>query len=131
MFNQKLFRYKEFCLPFVVYRAGELTRDDLLEIILELKDIQNEQHDALIDQLDNDDFLQENHERLSLALEEVIAHFDEAIEIALQGLRGPVDEEDDHFEDAMETFKKGNIILADAFYDMDEMWERTAADGML
>jgi hypothetical protein len=131
LFGNKLFRYNEFCIPFEAYRAGDLTRDEFLEIILELKDIQEKQHDALLDQIDSDTFLRENHGQLYENLQEVTRMFDEAIYITEDALLGPVEEEEDFFEDALDVFKRGNILLSEAFYDIDELWERGDIKGFL
>lgn len=131
MFGKKLFRYKEFSIPFVVYREGELSRDDFLEIIEEVKEIQNQQHESLLQTLERNDDLKKNHRKLFEALKEVTRLFDEAVDITESALQGNPDEEEDLFEDALETFKKGNLLLADTFYELDEMWERSDLQGLL
>lgn len=131
MFNnsKKLLRYHEFTIPFTAYRDGELEREDFLDIILELKEIQYQQHDSLLDSLEQDDDLRKKHPRLYEALTETVRHFDEAIEITEQALNGDPEDEEEHFEIALETFKKGNLLLADAYYDLDEMMERSNLQG--
>lgn len=131
LFKDKLFRYREFCIPFNAYRGGDLSREDFLQIILELRDIQNEQHEALLEQIDNDVFLRESHHEIYESLREITTYFDEAIDITEDALNGPVEYEEELFEEALEIFKKGNIMLSDAFYDLDEIWERSVSGGTL
>jgi hypothetical protein len=129
--DKKLFRYKEFTIPFVVYREGDLSREDFLQIVKELQDIQHEQHDSLMETLDDNVSLQRSNPKIYDALSQVTELFDEALVITEQALLGPIDQEDDLFEEAMETFKRGNMMLADCFYDLDEMWERSNFHGQI
>ncbi len=131
LFDDKLFRYKEFCIPFAAYRGGDLSRADFLEIIQELREIQNEQHSALLEQIENDVFLRESHSEIYEDLQEITTLFDEAIDITEDALTGDPELEEELFEEAMETFKRGNIMLSDAFYDLDEIWERSVSGGTL
>ena len=131
MLSKKLFRYKEFTIPFVVYREGELSREDFLQLVHELQDIQNEQHESLLTTLDENVDLQKNHRHIYESLKEVTLLFDEALDITEQALTGDPEEEDDLFEEAMETFKRGNLILADCFYELDEMFERSNFHGQI
>ena len=129
MLSKKLFRYKEFTIPFVVYREGELSREDFLQLVHELQDIQSEQHESLLTTLEENVNLQKNHRHIYESLKEVTLLFDEALDITEQALTGEPEEEDDLFEEAMETFKRGNLLLADAFYELDEMFERSNFHG--
>lgn len=129
MFDKKLFRYKEFTIPFIVYREGDLSREDFLQIVHELQEIQAEQHESLLDTLDENVDLQRNHPNLLESLREVTELFDEALAITEQALLGDEEEEDDLFEEAMDTFKRGNMLLADCYYDLDEMFERSNFHG--
>ena len=125
MFNSKLFRYKEFTVPFIVYREGELSREDFLQIIKELQDLQRQQHDSLMESLDKDVDLRRNNPEIYENLREATALFDEAIEITMDALMGDEEDEDDQFEDAMDTFRRGNVLLADAHFSLEEMSERS------
>tara|TARA_Y100000815_G_C13129134_1_gene419879 strand:+ start:313 stop:708 length:396 start_codon:yes stop_codon:yes gene_type:complete len=129
--SKKLFRYKEFTIPFVVYREGELSREDFLQLVHELQDIQSEQHESLLATLEENVELQRNHRQIYESLKEVTLLFDEALDITEQALTGDPEEEDDLFEEAMETFKRGNLLLADAFYELDEMFERSNFHGQI
>jgi hypothetical protein len=129
--GNKLFRYKEFTIPFVVYREGELSREDFLQIVRELQDIQHEQHDSLLETLDENVDLQRNHPHIYESLREVTELFDEALIITEQALTGALEEEEDLFEEALETFKRGNLLLADCHYELDEMWERSSFHGQI
>jgi hypothetical protein len=129
--SKKLFRYKEFTIPFVVYREGELSREDFLQLVHELQDIQSEQHESLLTTLEENVNLQKNHRHIYESLKEVTLLFDEALDITEQALTGEPEEEDDLFEEAMETFKRGNLLLADAFYELDEMFERSNFHGQI
>jgi len=129
--SKKLFRYKEFTIPFVVYREGELSREDFLQLVHELQDIQSEQHESLLATLEENVELQRNHRQIYESLKEVTLLFDEALDITEQALTGDPEEEDDLFEEAMETFKRGNLMLADAFYELDEMFERSNFHGQI
>jgi len=129
--SKKLFRYKEFTIPFVVYREGELSREDFLQLVHELQDIQSEQHESLLVTLEENVELQRNHRQIYESLKEVTLLFDEALDITEQALTGDPEEEDDLFEEAMETFKRGNLMLADAFYELDEMFERSNFHGQI
>lgn len=131
MLSKKLFRYKEFTIPFVVYREGELSREDFLQLVYELQDIQNEQHESLLATLEENVDLQRNNRRIYESLKEVTMLFDEALDITEQALTGDPEEEDDLFEEAMETFKRGNLILADCFYELDEAFERSNFHGQI
>ena len=131
MLSKKLFRYKEFPIPFVVYREGELSREDFLQLVHELQDIQSEQHESLLTTLEENVNLQKNHRHIYESLKEVTLLFDEALDITEQALTGEPEEEDDLFEEAMETFKRGNLLLADAFYELDEMFERSNFHGQI
>lgn len=131
MLSKKLFRYKEFTIPFVVYREGELSREDFLQLVHELQDIQSEQHESLLVTLEENVELQRNHRQIYESLKEVTLLFDEALDITEQALTGDPEEEDDLFEEAMETFKRGNLMLADAFYELDEMFERSNFHGQI
>ncbi len=131
MLSKKLFRYKEFTIPFVVYREGELSREDFLQLVHELQDIQSEQHESLLATLEENVELQRNHRQIYESLKEVTLLFDEALDITEQALTGDPEEEDDLFEEAMETFKRGNLLLADAFYELDEMFERSNFHGQI
>ena len=132
MFNQdKLFRYREFTIPFVAYRAGDFSRDDFLELLAEVKALQGEQHQNLLDLLEEDVYLLENHHEIFDNLVEVTRLLDEAVEIAEEALLGPEELEEERLEESLETFKQGTLMLADAHYDLDEVWERENADGML
>ena len=131
MLSKKLFRYKEFTIPFVVYREGELSREDFLQLVHELQDIQREQHESLLATLEENVELQRNHRQIYESLKEVTLLFDEALDITEQALTGDPEEEDDLFEEAMETFKRGNLMLADAFYELDEMFERSNFHGQI
>ncbi|MCA9777113.1 MAG: hypothetical protein KC800_10365 [Candidatus Eremiobacteraeota bacterium] len=131
MLSKKLFRYKEFTIPFVVYREGELSREDFLQLVYELQDIQNEQHESLLATLEENVDLQKNNRRMYESLKEVTMLFDEALDITEQALTGDPEEEDDLFEEAMETFKRGNLILADCFYELDEAFERSNFHGQI
>lgn len=131
MLSKKLFRYKEFTIPFVVYREGELSREDFLQLVHELQDIQSEQHESLLATLEENVELQRNHRQIYESLKEVTLLFDEALDITEQALTGDPEEEDDLFEEAMETFKRGNLMLADAFYELDEMFERSNFHGQI
>ena len=131
MLSKKLFRYKEFTIPFVVYREGELSREDFLQLVHELQDIQSEQHESLLTTLEENVNLQKNHRHIYESLKEVTLLFDEALDITEQALTGEPEEEDDLFEEAMETFKRGNLLLADAFYELDEMFERSNFHGQI
>lgn len=131
LFGDKLFRYREFSIPFAAYRGGDLSRDDFLEIILELRDIQNEQHTALLEQIEADTFLKEAHSEIYESLLEITTLFDEAIDITEDALTGDLEFEEELFEEALETFRNGNLMLSDAFYDLDEIWERSVSGGTL
>lgn len=125
MFNSKLFRYKEFTVPFIVYREGELSREDFLQITKELQDLQRQQHDSLMESLEKDKDLMRNRPEIYENLREATELFDEAIEITLHALLGDEEDEDDQFEDAMDTFRRGNLLLADAHFALEEMSERS------
>lgn len=131
MLGKKLFRYKEFTIPFVVYREGELSREDFLQLVRELQEIQHDQHDSLLETLDENVDLQRNNRNIYESLREVTELFDEALVITEQALTGDIDEEDDLFEEAMETFKRGNLMLADCYYELDEMFERSNFHGQI
>ncbi len=131
MLSKKLFRYKEFTIPFVVYREGELSREDFLQLVHELQDIQSEQHESLLTTLEENVDLQRKHPHIYESLKEVTLLFDEALDITEQALTGDPEEEEDLFEEAMETFKRGNLMLADAFYELDEMFERSNFHGQI
>ena len=131
MLGKKLFRYKEFTIPFVVYREGELSREDFLQLVRELQEIQHDQHDSLLETLDENVDLQRNNRNIYESLREVTELFDEALVINEQALTGDIDEEDDLFEEAMETFKRGNLMLADCYYELDEMFERSNFHGQI
>ena len=126
-----MFRYKEFCIPFAAYGAGELSREDFLQLTLELKEIQHEQHDALLNTIEADVFLQEHHPELFDNLCEVTRLLDDAMEITEHALLGPLEEEEELFEEAKEIFKQGTLLLSDTFYDLDEIWERSESGGFL
>jgi len=131
LFGKNLFRYHEFCIPFEAYKEGDLTRADFLAITRELKEIQADQHEALLDQIESDAFLRENHPGLYESLLDITRMFDEAIDITEHALTGPKEEENDFFEDALDVFKRGNILLSEVFYDIDELWERGDIAGFL
>ena len=131
MFSKKLIRHKEFTIPFLAYRAGDITRDELIAILVDLKEMQEEQHEDLHSKLEEDLFLRENHTKIYENLKAAAKHFDEAVELALDATDGPEEEEDEHFEEAMEIFKKGNVLLADAFFAIDDVWEGSGASGQL
>ena len=96
-----------------------------------LQDIQSEQHESLLATLEENVELQRNHRQIYESLKEVTLLFDEALDITEQALTGDPEEEDDLFEEAMETFKRGNLLLADAFYELDEMFERSNFHGQI
>lgn len=129
MFDKKLFRYREFTIPFIVYREGELSRDDFLELVHELQEIQNEQHDSLLSSLAENVNLRRKHPRIYETLKDVVVLFDEALDITEQALLGDPDLEDEYFDEAMEIFKRGNLLLAECFYELDEMVERSSFHG--
>ena len=103
MLSKKLFRYKEFTIPFVVYREGELSREDFLQLVHELQDIQSEQHESLLVTLEENVELQRNHRQIYESLKEVTLLFDEALDITEQALTGDPEEEDDLFEEEEEV----------------------------
>ena len=129
MLDQKLFRYKEFTIPFIVYREGELSREDFLQLVKELQEIQNKQHDSLLDSLAENVYLQRDNPDIYEGLKEVIELFDLALVITEQALNGPEEEEDDLFDEAMAIFKNGNLILADCYYELEEISERSNFQG--
>ncbi|MFA5505263.1 MAG: hypothetical protein WC314_06875 [Vulcanimicrobiota bacterium] len=129
MFDKKLFRYREFTIPFIVYREGELSRDDFLELVHELQELQNEQHDSLLSSLAENVNLRRRHPRIHESLKEVVLLFDEALDITEQALLGDPEVEDEYFDEAMEIFKRGNLLLAECFYELDEMVERSSFHG--
>lgn len=129
--SDRLFRYNEFSIPFAAYRGGGLSREDFLELIRELRDIQNEQHDRVLNTLEKDVALNRDHPHIVESMQEVVAHFDEAVDLTEQALMGPVAEEEELFDEALDIFKKGNLILADLFFDFDEIWERSDVQGLL
>ena len=131
MFGDKLFRFKEFSIPFAAYRGDDLAREDFLEIIRELREIQNEQHESMLATIEEDFILNRDHPQVLESLREVIAHFDEAVDLTEIALTGPIEEEEELFDEALDIFKKGNLILSDAFYDIDEIWERSGDLGTL
>ena len=112
-------------MPFIVYREGELSREDFLQIIKELQELQREQHESLMESLDKDVDLKRNNPEIYENLKEATALFDEAIEVTMDALMGDEEDEDDQFEDAMETFRRGNVLLADAHFALEEMSERS------
>jgi len=129
VFDKKLFRYREFTIPFIVYREGELSRDDFLELVHELQELQNEQHDSLLSSLAENVNLRRRHPRIHESLKEVVLLFDEALDITEQALLGDPEVEDEYFDEAMEIFKRGNLLLAECFYELDEMVERSSFHG--
>ena len=131
MFEDKLFRYKEFSIPFAAYRGDDLSREDFLQIIREVRDLQNEQHEALLATVEEDFILTRDHPEVLQSIREVVNHFDEAVDIAEAALTGPLEEEEELFDDALEIFKKGNLLLSDAYYDIDDIWERSGDRGTL
>lgn len=131
MLEEKLFRYKEFSIPFMVYREGELSREDFLVLIGELREILQGQHEELRASLERDEDLRENHRKLHDSLIEASILFEEALDIAENALEGPEEEEEDTLDEALETFHKGNLLLADSYYELDEMWERSDVQGSL
>lgn len=102
-----------------------------MEIIQELRDIQNDQHEKVLKTFENDVALNRDHPRIVESMQEVVVHFDEAVDLAEQALTGPIDDEDDLLDEALETFKKGNLLLSDLFFDFDEIWERSDVQGLL
>ena len=131
MFTDKLFKFKEFSIPFAAYRGNDLSREDFLEIIRELRELQSEQHESLLATIEDDFILNRDHPQILESLREVIAHFDEAVDLTEVALTGPIEEEEKLFDDALEIFKKGNLILSEAFYDIDDIWERSGDLGTL
>lgn len=129
--SDKLFRFREFSIPFAAYRGGELRREDFLEIIQELRDIQNDQHEKVLKTFEKDVALNRDHPQIMDSMQEVIACFDEAVDIAEQALTGPIGDEEDLLDESLETFKKGNLLLSDLFFDFDEIWERSDVQGLL
>mgnify|MGYP007126011294 CR=1 FL=1 len=102
-----------------------------MEIIRELRDIQNEQHEKVLKTFESDVALNRDHPGIVESMQEVGAHFDEAVDIAEQGLTGLLEEEEELLDESLETFKKGNLLLSDLFFDFDEIWERSDVQGLL
>lgn len=102
-----------------------------MEIIRELRDIQNEQHEKVLKTFESDVALNRDHPGIVESMQEVVAHFDEAVDIAEQGLTGLLEEEEELLDESLETFKKGNLLLSDLFFDFDEIWERSDVQGLL
>lgn len=131
MFHQNLIRYLEYSIPFKAYEAGDLNREDLKTILQELLELQIAQHDELLDTLDQDEYLQEKHYDIAEKLLQVTKLFDGAIDLALTAFEGPPSGEEKVFVDSKAMFKKGNVLLAEAYYAVDEIWESAGAGGML
>ena len=131
MFTRKLIRYIEFSIPFKAYDAGDLNRTDLKMILQELLELQKVQHDELLETLDADEYLQEKHFEIAEKMLQVTKLFDGAIDVALTAFEQDPENEAHLFTEAKSMFKKGNEILADAYFAVDEIWESTGAGGFL
>jgi hypothetical protein len=107
------------------YFNGEISKDEMLEILAMIREKYERQHSELFEFLEgNTVFYQENQSWIEV-LREAVIRFEEAREV----IEETILEDGVDVEDALETFKEGNRLLNQVALDLEESVERANIRG--
>lgn len=125
MLDFGLQKYQDFKGYLDEYFNGEISKDEILEILEILRERYDRQHTDLLEYLERDKvFYQENKAWIE-QLREATIRFEEARDVIEEII---LDDGDD-IEEALETFKEGNRILNQVAFDLEETVERANIRG--
>jgi exonuclease VII small subunit len=118
-------KYQDFKGYLDEYFRGEISKDEILEILEILRERYERQHTDLLEWLERDPvFYKENLPWIS-TLREACFRFEEARDVIEETLL----EDGDDIDEALEAFKEGNRLLNEVAADLEETVERTNIRG--
>lgn len=125
MLDFGLQKYQDFKGYLDEYFNGDISKEEILEILEILRDRYERQHSDLFEYLERDaDFYAQNANWIE-QLREAATRFEEARDVIEETI---LDDGDD-VEDALETFREGNRILNQVSLDLEETVERANIRG--
>jgi DNA replication initiation complex subunit (GINS family) len=118
-------KYQDFKGYLDEYFRGEISKDEILEILDILRERYERQHTDLLEWLERDaDFYRENATWIE-TLRDAANRFEEARD----SIEETILEDGDDIEDALETFKEGNRLLLEVSFELEETVERANIRG--
>ena len=125
MLDFGLQKYQDFKGFLDEYFSGEISKDEILEILEILRLRYERQHTELFDYLERDpEFYRENSTWIE-TLRDAAVRFEEARE----AIEETILEDGTDIEDALDSFKEGNRLLNDVSFDLEETVERANIRG--
>ena len=125
MLDFGLQKYQDFKGYLDEYFNGDISKEEILEILEILRDRYERQHVDLFEWLERDPvFYSENASWIEL-LRDATLRFEEARDV----IEETILEDGDDVEDALESFREGNRILNQVSLDLEETTERANIRG--
>lgn len=125
MLDYNLTKYRDFKGFLDEYLQGQISKDEILEILEILRDRYETQHTALFEHLEKDpDFHREN-----LSWINKLKRAADCFEDARDTIEDLILDDSDDLEEALETFKEGNRLLNEVSLDLEEALERHTVLG--
>ncbi len=121
-------KYDQFATIIEAYKTDVIDDHDLEELLTILHEQYQEQHPEVLKLLRLDRDLMTNHRQIYVNVQKASANFEAALELADQASR---DGNIELLDDALETFREGNVLLNDAVYEFEELMERSEVIGEL
>lgn len=118
-------KYQDFKGYLDEYFTGEISKDEILEILDTLRQRYERQHTELFEYLEGDKVFYEQNQTWIETLREAAIRFEEARDTIEEII---IDDGDD-VEDALESFKEGNRLLNSVALDLEESVERSNIRG--